>query len=447
MSVWLKNPLAIFGSGCEGGLVIDGGVIVEAVPAGATPTSPFDETIDASAFVVLPGLVNTHHHFYQNMTRAHPDAINQSLFGWLKALYPIWARITPEALDLATELALVELLLSGVTTTSDHHYLFPSGMDDAIDIQVAVARRLGMRVTLTRGSMSLSTDDGGLPPPSVVQRDDVILADCERLISRYHETGPGAFVQIALAPCSPFSVKPELMRDSAILAARCGCRLHTHLGETDDETEFCLHAFGRRPLDHLEHVGWLGEQSWLAHGIHFDPSEIARLGRSGVGVCHCPTSNMVLASGQCRTLELEAAGSPVGLGVDGSASNDAGNVMEAVRHALLLNRLTYGADRVTHQDVLRWATEGSARCLGRDDIGHLRPGAAADLALFRADDNLSFSGAHDPLAALVLCGATRADRVMVGGRWLVWDGQPAGVDLARLRARHHRLAISLYGAA
>jgi 8-oxoguanine deaminase len=444
MRLWLKDPLAIFGAGCDGGLVVEDGVIAELLPAGAVPAVPVDETIDAGGHVVLPGLINTHHHFYQNMTRAHPAAINKSLFGWLQALYPIWARMTPEALELATEAALIELLMSGVTTTSDHHYLFPAGMEEAIDIQVAVARRVGMRVTLTRGSMSLSVDDGGLPPRSVVQRDAAILADSERLIARYHDRSHGSFVQIALAPCSPFSVTPELMRDTALLAERHDCRLHTHLAETEDEDAFCLHKFGRRPLDHLEHVGWLSDRTWLAHGVHFDPGEIARLGAHGVAVCHCPTSNMLLASGQCHTLALEAAGSPVGLGVDGSASNDAGNGMEAVRHALLLNRLRYGADRMTHLDALRWATEGSARCLGRSDIGRLAVGAAADLALFRVDDELSMSGAHDPLAALVLCGATRADRVMVGGRWLVWDRMPVGVDLAALRARHHALARRLY---
>lgn len=445
MRLWLKDPLAILGTGCEGGLVVEDGLIAELLPSGASPAAPVYETMDASGHVVLPGLVNTHHHFYQNMTRAHPAAINKPLFGWLQALYPIWAKITPEALELATELAMIELLLSGVTTTSDHHYLFPAGMEEAIDIQVAVAKRLGMRVTLTRGSMSLSVEDGGLPPKSVVQRDEAILADSERLIARFHDPKPGSFVQIALAPCSPFSVTPQLMEDTARLAEQHDCRLHTHLAETEDENDFCLHMFGKRPLDHLEAVGWLSDRTWLAHGIHFDPSEVERLGRHGVAVCHCPTSNMVLASGQCHTLALEAAGSPVGLGVDGSASNDAGNGMEAVRHALLLNRLRYGAEQVTHFDALRWATEGSARCLGRSDIGRIAAGAAADLSLFRVDDELALSGAHDPLAALVLCGALRADRVMVGGRWLVRDRMPVGIDLAALRRRHHALARKLYG--
>ncbi|HZU63511.1 MAG TPA: 8-oxoguanine deaminase [Novosphingobium sp.] len=445
MRIWISNPQAIFGEACAGGLVVADGRIAELVPAGARPTGPVDEVMDASGHVVLPGLINTHHHFYQTLTRAHPAAINQALFGWLQALYPIWRRLSPEALELASEAAMAELLLSGVTTAADHHYVFPAGLEAAIDIQVEVARRLGLRVTLTRGSMSLSTADGGLPPPEVVQDHDTILADSERLITRYHDAGDGAMVQIALAPCSPFSVTPQLMADSAALAARHGCRLHTHLAETHDETDFCLATFGRRPLDHLAEVGWLGPQTWLAHGIHFSADEIARLGAHGVGITHCPTSNMTLGSGQCRVLELEAAGSPVGLGVDGSASNDASNMMEEVRHALLLGRLTYGADRVTHLDALRWATQGSAACLGRADIGRLAVGACADLALFRLDQDLRFSGGHDPLATLVLCGGGRADRVMVGGQWRVWDGAVVGLDVAQLRARHHALALGLFG--
>ncbi len=253
-------------------------------------------------------------------------------------------------------------------------------------------------------------------------------------------------VQVALAPCSPFAVTKRLMRESARLADLHDCRLHTHLGETLDEDAYCLELFGQRPVDYLEEVGWLSGRTWLAHGIHFDDAEVARLGAAGVGICHCPTSNMVLASGRCRTCELEAAGSPVGLGVDGSASNDSSNLMEGVRHALMLNRLTYGAEAVTHLDALRWATEGSARCLGRDDIGRIAPGLEADLALFTLDE-LRFSGAHDPLAALVLCGAHRADRVMVAGCWRVIDGEPLGIDVRALREAHGRVARELFGAA
>jgi len=436
MRLWIKNPMAILAEGAEGGFVAEGGKIVELVGKGKNPAH--DHAFDASAHVVLPGLINTHHHFYQTLTRAHPMAINKELFDWLKALYPIWAQLNPQAHGIATRLALTELLMSGVTTSSDHHYVFPPGLDDAMDIQVDEARSLGMRMTVTRGSMNLSQKDGGLPPDSVVQDHDTILADCERVISRYHQRGDGAMVQIALAPCSPFSVTRDLMRETAALAAKHDCRLHTHLAETHDEDDFCIATFGMRPLDYLEDCGWLSNRTWLAHGVHFNEADIAKLGKHGVGVCHCPTSNMVLASGQCPTCALEAAGAPVGLGVDGSASNDSSNLMEGVRHALMLNRLTYG-QKVTHLDVLRWATKGSARCLGRDDLGEIAVGKQADLALYKLDE-LRFSGAGDPLAALVLCGAHQADRVMVAGQWRVLDGMPLGMDIQALRMEHGEIA-------
>lgn len=439
MTTWLRNPLAILADGAAGGLVIRDGRIAECVPAGGTPSMPVDETVDLSRHVVLPGLVNTHHHMYQTLTRAHPAAINRELFGWLEALYPVWARVvTPDSFRLATRLALTELLLSGCTTAADHQYLFPHGLEDALDIQAAEATALGIRMTLMRGSMNLSQKDGGLPPDSVVQDEDTILTDSERVIGRYHDARKGAMLQVALAPCSPFSVTPSLMKQSAALAARCGCRLHTHLGETHDEDRFCEAHFGCRPVDYLDEAGWMTDRTWLAHGVHFRPDEIARLGAAGVGVCHCPTSNMLLASGQCRTRDLEAAGAPLGLGVDGSASNDSSNLMEEVRQALLVNRLTYGT-AVTHLDALRWATAGSARCLGRDDIGTIAPGKQADLACFTLDE-LRFSGAGDPVAALVLCGAHRADRVMVAGQWRVIDGEPVGVDVAALRRAHGEAA-------
>jgi 8-oxoguanine deaminase len=431
--VWIKAPLAILAEGAAGGVVVEGGRIVELVPADGAPAAPA-ATFDASRHVVLPGLINTHHHFYQTLTRAHPAAINKELFPWLQALYPVWARLTPNGLRLATRLALTELMMSGVTCSSDHQYVFPAGLEDALDIQADEARALGIRMTLNRGSMNLSEKDGGLPPDSVVQDADAILADCEAVIACHHDAAEGAMIQVALAPCSPFSVTRELMAGAAELAGRCGCGLHTHLAETHDEDAFCLDRFGLRPLDYLEAVGWMGPRTWLAHGVHFDDGEIGRLAAAGVGVCHCPTSNMTLVSGQCRTRELEAAGVKLGLGVDGSASNDSSNLMEGVRHALLLGRLTYDAT-LSHLDVLRWATAGSAACLGREDIGAIAVGKQADLALFTLDE-LRFSGAHDPLAALVLCGAHRADRVMIAGRWTVEDGQPVGVDLARLRAEH-----------
>jgi len=287
--------------------------------------------------------------------------------------------------------------------------------------------------------MNLSQKDGGLPPDTVVQDEDTILQDSERVLSLFHDASPGADIQIGLAPCSPFTVTERLMRETATLAERFDCRLHTHLGETADETRFCLERYGCRPVELLERSGWLTPRAWLAHGIHFDDAEVATLGRHGVGICHCAASNMVLASGICRTVELEAAGAKLGLGVDGSASNDASNMMEALRQALMIGRLRYGADAITHRDVLRWGTEGSARCLGRDDIGRIAPGLQADLALFTLDET-RFAGVHDPLAALILCNAHRADRVMVAGRWRVEDGQPVGIDLARLIADQRQAA-------
>ncbi|MEX0853685.1 MAG: 8-oxoguanine deaminase [Bauldia sp.] len=440
MRVWIKEPLAVLADGAEGGIVVDGGRIAELVKRGATPSGDVDQAFDAGRHVVLPGLVNTHHHFFQTLTRAHPAAINKELFPWLEALYPIWARnMTPEAFRLATRLALTELMMSGCTCASDHQYLFPAGLEDAMDIQAEEAAGIGIRMTLTRGSMNLSEKDGGLPPDAVVQDEDAILADCERVLSRYHDVAEGAMLKVALAPCAPFTVTKRLMVDTVGLAERFQCRLHTHLGETRDENEYCLEHFACRPVDYLEECGWLTDRVWLAHGIHFTAAEIRRLGRHHVGVCHCPTSNMVLASGQCRTKDLEAAGSPVGLGVDGSASNDNSNLMESVRHALMINRLTYDAASVTHLDALRWATAGSAACIGRDDIGTIAVGKQADLAFYRLDE-LRFSGAGDPLAALVLCGAHAADRVMVGGQWRVEDGRPIGIDVAGLRREHGEAA-------
>ena len=343
MRMWIKNPLAIFASGADGGLVVEDGRIVELVPRGGAPAAPVDATFDASAHVVLPGLVNAHHHFFQTLTRAHPDAINKELFPWLKSLYAVWARLKPEQLRLAAKLALTELMLSGCTTAADHHYLYPQGLENAVDIEAEAAREIGLRMTITRGSMNLSEKDGGLPPDSVVQDADEILADSERVLKLFHDPKPGAQIRVGLAPCSPFSIDKRLMIETAKLAERYDCQLHTHLCETIDEERFCLEMYGVRPVDLLEETGWMSKRTWLAHGIHFNEQEIARLGAAGVGVGHCATSNMVLASGICRTCELERAGSPVGLGVDGSASNDSSNMMEAVRHALMIGRLRYGA--------------------------------------------------------------------------------------------------------
>src|SRR3984957_14233321 len=381
MRLWIKDPLAILASGAERGFVVEETRIVELVGKGGAPASKVDETFDASRHVVLPGLINTHHHFYQTLTRAHPDAINKELFPWLTALYPIWARLKPEHLRIATRLALAQMMLSGCTTAADHHYLFPRGLENAIDIEVEEARKLGLRMTVTRGSMNLSKKDGGLPPDEVVQDEETILADSERVLKLFHDPKPGADIRIALAPCSPFSITKRLMSETARLAEKYDCQMHTHLCETQDEERFCLEMYGVRPVELLEETGWMSPRAWLAHGIHFNAEEIGRLGKAGVGVCHCAASNMVLASGICPTKELDAAGAPVGIGVDGSASNDSSNMMEAVRHALMIGRLRYGASAVSHLDVLRWASEGSARCLGRDDIGRIAVGLEADLAL------------------------------------------------------------------
>ena len=443
--LWIKNPLEIFTATDEcakGGIVVENNLITEVLASGKQPKLPVQNVFDASNHVVLPGLVNTHHHFYQTLTRAVPKALNKELFEWLHALYPVWAGLTPEMLYSATEVALAELLLSGCTTSADHHYLFPQGMEDAIDIEVEAARSSGMRVTLARGSMSLGKDQGGLPPQNTVQHEDIILRDCERLIQAYHKPQRGSFVQIALAPCSPFSVSTYLMEESANLAKKYNARLHTHLAETKDEDSFCKKMFGLRPLDYLDKVGWINNRTWLAHGVHFNDKEISRIGDSGMGIAHCPTSNMMLASGICRTKELEEAGVTIGLAVDGSASNDASNLIAEVRQALYLQRLRYGAANISHQDVLRWATKGSAQLLGRSDIGLLSAGCEADIALFKLDE-LSFAGSHDPLAALVLCQSQKADRVMVAGKWLVEEGQINSFDINFVIEKHNGLAKSL----
>lgn len=441
-ALWIKDPLAIFADGAERGIVLQDGRIVELVAAGRSPTAQNVDIYDAGEHVVLPGLINTHHHFYQTLTRAVPAALDRELFPWLQALYPIWARLTPQALDLGMTLAMAELLLSGCTTTTDHHYVFPAGLEDAIDIEVAAARRLGLRVLLTRGSMNLSQRDGGLPPDSVVQDEDAILADSERVVARYHEAGPGAMVQIALAPCSPFSVTTSLMRSTAELAGRLNVRMHTHLAETEDENRYCQEVYHCRPLDYLEDCGWLNDRVWLAHGIHFDAGEMKRLARAGTAISHCPCSNQTLASGTCPVCTMEQAGVKIGIGVDGSASNDGSNLMQEVRAAFLLQRSRYGVKAVSHTDALRWATKGSAACVGRTDIGEIAVGKMADLALFKLDEP-RFSGSGDPLAALVLCGAHRADRVMVGGRWIVQDGEIPNLDLGALMKRHSAAAHAL----
>lgn len=447
MTTWIKNPLAIFvdeGVDAGGGLVVDGDIITELVPSGREPKSTISRWLNADRHVVLPGLINVHHHYYQTLTRAFSLALNKGLIPRLQMLYPIWAGLRPEDLRLAARLAMSELLLSGCTTGVDHHYVFPKRLSKAIDIEAEVAAELGMRAVLTRGSMNLSERDGGLPPDEVVQDDWTILTDSERLVKKYNRLGDraGAMIEIALAPCSPFSVTTELMRATAVMAEHLDCRLHTHLAETEDKNCSCQNRFGMSPLDYLEEQGWLNARTWLAHGVFFDDDELARLAKAGTAIAHCPAANMVLGSGVCPVSAAEAAGVAVGLAVDGSASNDSSNLMQEMRLAFLLQRVDQRSTTFTHRDAIRIATEGSARCLGRDDIGRIAVGKQADLALFKLDEP-RFSGHGDPLAALVLCGAHRADRVMVAGRWLVEDGNLTGVDLPALMAAHGKAARRL----
>lgn len=446
--LWIKDPDGIHTSDpadpdATRGLVVDTarGVITELVPAGREPDR-YEETLPAGETVVLPGLVNAHHHFFQTLTRAWAPVAEAPLLPWLDGLYPVWSRITPAALESAVTVAVAELLLSGCTTAADHHYVFPGGLADALDIEVEVVRRLGARAMLTRGSMSLGQDDGGAPPQGIVQPHDTILADSARVVEAFHERGDDARIRIGLAPCTVSTVTRELLRDTAQLADDLDVRLHMHLAETPDDEDYCREQFGLRPVDLLESVGWLGPRTWLAHAVHLDDRDIARLGTSGVGVAHCPTSNMRLGSGICRAVDLEDAGVAVGLGVDGSASNDSSAMIEEVRAAMNVQRLGSGPARMPARRALDWATRGSAAVLGWEGIGVLRPGARADLALYRRDE-LRFAGSHDPVASLVLCGAHHADRAMVDGRWVVEDGAVVGLDLERVVARQRELAARL----
>ena len=445
MKTWIKNPAATWTGNqatATNGIVVEGNVITELV--NGVPTSPVDEIYDAGKCVLLPGLVNCHHHFYQTLTRALPAALNKELFDWLVTLYPVWANLDEAAIRASTTTAVCELLLSGCTTTTDHHYVFSDKTLSGIDIQAEVTEKLGIRAILTRGSMSLGQSDGGLPPDDVVQTADEILKDSERLISQFHQTNEGAMLQIALAPCSPFSVTTELMRDSAILAREQGVLLHTHLAETLDENEFCLEKFGVRPVDYLEQVGWLANDVWLAHGIHFDSQEINRLGSAGVAISHCPSSNMILASGISPVKELITAGCAVGIGVDGSASNDASNLIQEIRQAFLIQRLKYGSANVSHEDALHLGTTGGAALFHRQDIGEIAVGKQADIALFNLEE-LRFTGAGDPVAALVLCGAHRAEAVMVAGNWRVKEHLLIDTDLAHVMNDQRKAALALVG--
>lgn len=431
----------------HGSLFARDGWIEQVGPVGEVEDDA-DEVVDLTGHVVLPGLINTHHHLYQTMTRAIPVAQESRLFDWLRLLYPVWARMTPDHVRVATRLGLAELAATGATTVFDHHYLWPNG--STIDDQFEGAEGMNLRFVASRGSMSLGESDGGLPPDSVVEDENLILSSCQKAVEEHHDPGRGSMRSVAIAPCSPFSVTPQLMRESASLARELGVGLHTHVAETDDEERFCLERFGQRPVEYMEGVGWAGEDVWYAHGVHLGLDEIERMGASGTGVAHCPTSNMRLASGLAPVARLLAAGVDVGLGVDGSASNDSSHMLGEVRHAFLLNRLAVApgigeGPLISARKALEIATVGGAAVLGRDDVGKLTPGYAADFIAIDLD-RIEFAGAlHDPVAAVVLCSPARVDHSWVGGRPLVTGGQVAGVDERALVEEHNQLAADLVG--
>jgi cytosine/adenosine deaminase-related metal-dependent hydrolase len=416
-----------------GWLLVDNGVVTE---VGDGPPPAADETRDLRAALVTPGLVNTHHHLYQALTRTR--AQDADLFTWLRTLYPVWGRIDAESEYAAARTGLAELALSGCTTVFDHHYVFPSGRAGLVEAEIQAARELGVRIVASRGSMDLGESQGGLPPDDLVEDPDAVLADTEGL-AVLHEEGPGAWAQIAVAPCSPFSVTKRLMVESAELARRLGLRLHTHLAETVEEEEYCQGVFGCRPLEYLEQVGWTSDDVWCAHCVHLSDEDVATFSACGMGVAHCPTSNLRLGAGVAPVRAMVDAGVRVGLGVDGSASNERGDLFLEVKQALLVARGRGGPDALTAREALRLGTRGGAEVLGRDDIGSLEPGKCADLAVWRTD-GLEFGGADDPVAALVLAGPHRVDRLYVGGEEVVREGRLVHADEAEIGREHREQA-------
>jgi len=406
-----------------------------------------DRQVDASGCVVVPGLVNCHHHLYQTLTRSIGTGEGKSLFDWLTALYPIWGQMDAEAVYVSARLGLVELLLSGATTVADHLYLFPNGA--RLDDEIRAARELGVRFHPTRGSMSLGRSKGGLPPDSVCEDEDAILADCERVIAKFHDPEPLSMLRIGLAPCSPFSVTADLMRKTAALARRHeGVRLHTHLAETIDENRFCEELFGMRPLLYLQSLGWTGDDVWFAHMVHPDGDEIGLLAETRSAVCHCPSSNMILASGIAPVREMCDRGVRVGLGVDGSASNDANQLLGEARQAMLLQRVGWPgfesrADRFSAREALELATRGGAAVLGRNDIGSLEPGKAADLVAYRVDGIQHAGAGGDPVAGLLTCAPANAWFSIIDGRMVIEQGEIIGVDLKTLVKQHNEQAERL----
>jgi cytosine/adenosine deaminase-related metal-dependent hydrolase len=417
----------------ESGWVLVDGSLVSAVGAGAPPDA--DEALDLDGSVVTPGLVNTHHHLCQTLTRAR--AQDADLFTWLRELYPYWARLDADAVYAAARTGIAELALSGCTTVFDHHYVFPHGTTGLIEAEVQAARELGVRIVASRGSMDLGESEGGLPPDSVVEQLDDVLAATDALATTLHEPGPGAMVQIAVAPCSPFSVTKQLMVESAELARRLGLQLHTHLAETVEEDEYCRELYGCTPVEYLAELGWMAGDVWCAHCVHLSPADIRTFGEAGVGVAHCPTSNLRLGAGVAPVRELVEARVRVGLGVDGSASNERSDLFFEVKQALLVARGRGGPGAMTCRDAVWLGTRGGAAVLARNDIGSIEPGKCADLAVWRTD-RLELGGAEDRVAGLVLSGPHRVDRLLVGGEDVVCDGRLVGADEDEI-ARKHRL--------
>ncbi|MEN8237913.1 MAG: 8-oxoguanine deaminase [Actinomycetota bacterium] len=424
--------------------IVDG--FIEQVGRTADLPETADRVVDMAGHVVLPGFVNTHHHFYQTLTRAVPGAQDAGLFDWLTTLYPIWARMTAEHIEVSTKVALAELALSGCTTAFDHLYLFPN--DSRLDDEIEAARGVGLRLHASRGSMSLGESRGGLPPDSVVEDEKAILADTERLIDAYHDPHRGSMTQVVVAPCSPFSVTDDLMRESAALARATGTRLHTHLAETMDEEAFCLETSGKRPVELAEHLGWAGSDVWFAHGVFINDAEIARMAAAGTGIAHNPSSNMRLASGIAPVRKFLAAGVPVGLGVDGSASNDGSDLLAEARLAMLLARLDAapnqsGGELMTVRTALEIATRGGAAVLGRDDIGSLEYGKAADFIALDMSKLEYAGGLHDMVAATLLAAPTTVSHNYVGGNAVVSDGHMVNLEMEPLIERHNELAAAL----
>jgi cytosine/adenosine deaminase-related metal-dependent hydrolase len=425
----------------DGGIYVVDNVIQQIGPTEQLPQHA-DQVIDARNMIFLPGLVNTHHHFYQTLTRNLPAAQDANLFHWLRTHYPIWAGLTPEAIYISTKVALAELMLSGCTTSSDHCYIWPNGA--RLDDQIQAATEMGFRFHAARGSMSVGETKGGLPPDSVVEDEAAILSDAQRVIEQYHDANRYAMLRIVLAPCSPFSVSPQLMRESVKLARAYGVHSHTHLAETLDEAEYCTQTFGRSPVELAEDLGWVGPDVWHAHMVHPNANEIGSLGNTHTGIAHCPSSNMRLASGIAPVGAMRQAGVRVGLGVDGSASNDGSHMLAEARQALLLQRVLGNPAAMSAKDALWLATRGGASVLGRDDIGYLAPGMAADFIGYRLDTLALAGGAvHDPLAALVFCHPPQVDISVINGRVRVQNQTLLDVDLPALISRHNAIAHAL----